>query len=109
MTVTLTITPDARALAKATLDGDATAACALVDWVLENRSGTRPIKQYVEQLEDTLIELRRLLAAGRRRAKAMEVDNTGLWLADFFEVEQIEAALWRCVTLARECGRTGPQ
>jgi hypothetical protein len=59
----VTVPPEARALADATLRGDYAAAAALADWVQENvNSGRKYITvRYVEKLEDAIRETKRTI------------------------------------------------
>jgi len=57
------LTPEAKALAQAALDGDVFAVHVLTDWVVEQRQREvgRYSVAYVEYLENTINEIKRLL------------------------------------------------
>jgi CRISPR/Cas system-associated endoribonuclease Cas2 len=97
------VSADAKELAKAILKEDATAADALVDWILENRNhrGFSVIK-YTEQLEDTLREIKRHLNNSLKAgANNIVLDNNAS--------TEIYRLMWKCIQHARTLGREGMQ
>jgi len=101
------ITPEARALAKAIIDdNDPAAVLALADWVAEQTNG-RPVGRfsiaYVEKLEDTLLECRKVV---RRVLSEYEDDSPIGQLTP--QLIYLRDEIFKCEQMAKTVGREGP-